>query len=104
MSIARASPVLEVAAATRLGAWQVDANAMLVRPLDTGRDERLLRRAPYTLNASVAYDAGAWRAGIEATHAGARADLDINTFQRTSNSRPTPWRAWWSRCGRATSC
>jgi vitamin B12 transporter len=74
---------LEVAAATRLGAWQVDANAMLVRPLDTGRDERLLRRAPYTLNASVAYDAGAWRAGIEATHAGARADLDVNTFQRT---------------------
>jgi vitamin B12 transporter len=73
---------VEVAAATRRGAWHFDANAMLVRPLDTGRNERLLRRAPYTINAGVAYDTGVWRAGFEATHAGERADLDINTFQR----------------------
>jgi vitamin B12 transporter len=73
----------ELAAGSRVGDWHFDANMMVVRPLDVGRGERLLRRAPYTLNASVAYDAGSWRAGVEATHAGPRADLDINTFQRT---------------------
>jgi vitamin B12 transporter len=62
--------------------WHLAANASIVRPIDLGSGERLLRRAPYTVNASIAYDAVDWRAGLELTHAGKRADLDINTFQR----------------------
>jgi vitamin B12 transporter len=63
-------------------AWQVGANLSVLRAIDEATDERLLRRAPYVLNASLAYDPGAWRAGLEVSHVGPRDDLDINTFQR----------------------
>ena len=38
----------------------------VVRAVDTATDERLLRRAPYVVNAGLAYDAERWRAGVRA--------------------------------------
>jgi vitamin B12 transporter len=72
----------ELTAATRWEAWHLGANLSVLRAIDEATDERLLRRAPYVLNASLAYDPGAWRAGLEVSHAGPRDDLDINTFER----------------------
>ena len=74
---------VEVDAGGRVGRWEWNGNVNVVRATDTDTDERLLRRAPYVINAGVAYDADRWRAGFQLTHVGPRDDLDINTFQRT---------------------
>lgn len=73
----------EVGGSGRLGAWEWSGNVNLVRAVDAGTDEPLLRRAPYVINAGLAYDAERWRAGVELSLVGPRDDLDINTFQRT---------------------
>ena len=79
---ARATGV-EVGAGGRAGRWDWSGNVSVVRAVNADTDERLLRRAPYVVNAGLAYDAERWRAGIELSHVGPRDDLDINTFQRT---------------------
>ena len=74
----------EIGASGRVaGHWNWNANVNVVRAVNTDTDEPLLRRAPYVVNAGLAYDAERWRAGIELSHVGPRDDLDINTFQRT---------------------
>jgi vitamin B12 transporter len=80
---------LEVAASGRVGRWDWNGNVNVVRAINAETDERLLRRAPYVLNAGLAYDAEQWRAGVELSHVGPRDDLDINTFQRTELSSYT---------------
>ena len=83
-NIARArSEGLELAAATVWRGVRLDANASLSRPVDADTGERLLRRAPYTLNAGAYRDFGAWTLGAEVGRVGARYDADINTFART---------------------
>lgn len=83
-NIARArSEGLELAAATVWRGVRLDANASLSRPVDADTGERLLRRAPYTLNAGAYRDFGAWTLGAEVGRVGARYDSDINTFART---------------------
>jgi len=72
----------EVGGGTRIGAWELGGNLTIQRAIDESTDQTLLRRAPYVLNASVAYDPGTWRAGLELSHVGPRDDSDINTFQR----------------------
>ena len=73
----------EVGAGGRAGPWEWNGNVNVVRAIDTATDERLLRRAPYVVNAGLAYDADKWRAGVQLSYVGPRDDLDINTFQRT---------------------
>ncbi|MGE5161931.1 MAG: TonB-dependent receptor domain-containing protein [Betaproteobacteria bacterium] len=79
---ARATGV-EAGASGRAGPWEWSGNLNVVRAVNADTDERLLRRAPYVVNAGLAYDAGRWRAGVELSYVGPRDDLDINTFQRT---------------------
>jgi vitamin B12 transporter len=79
---ARASGA-EVGATGRIGRWHWNGNINVVKAVDTDTDERLLRRAPYTINAGLAYEADRWRAGVELSHVGPRDDLDVNTFART---------------------
>ena len=74
---------VEVGASGRTGRWEWNGNVNVVRAIDADTDERLLRRAPYVLNAGLAYDAERWRAGVELSYVGPRDDLDLNTFQRT---------------------
>jgi vitamin B12 transporter len=74
---------VEVGASGRVGRWEWNGNVNAVRAINTDTDERLLRRAPYVINAGVAYDAERWRAGLQLSHVGPRDDLDINTFERT---------------------
>jgi vitamin B12 transporter len=79
---ARATGV-ELGASGRAGRWDWNGNVNVVRAVDAGTDEPLLRRAPYVINAGLGYDAERWRAGVELSHVGPRDDLDINTFGRT---------------------
>lgn len=79
---ARATGV-EIGASGRLARWELNGNVNVVRALDRETDARLLRRAPYVLNAGLAYHADRWRAGVEVSRVGPRDDLDINTFRRT---------------------
>ena len=79
---ARATGV-EAGASGRIGHWEWSGNLNVVRAVNVETDERLLRRAPYVVNAGLAYDADRWRAGFELSYVGPRDDLDINTFQRT---------------------
>ena len=74
---------VEVGAGGRAGRWDWNGNVNVVRAVNADTDERLLRRAPYVVNAGLAYDAERWRAGVELSYVGPRDDLDINTFQRT---------------------
>lgn len=83
----------ELSAGTRIGAWELGGNVSIQRAVDDGTDQVLLRRAPYTLNASAAYDPGVWRAGIEVSLVGPRDDSDINTFQRVELDAYTLLRA-----------
>jgi vitamin B12 transporter len=73
---------METGASGRVGPFQWNGNVNVVRAVDTRTGERLLRRAPYGLNAGLAYDAEHWRAGVEISHVGPRDDVDISTFQR----------------------
>jgi vitamin B12 transporter len=83
----------ELSGGTRIGAWELGGNLSIQRAVDDATDQVLLRRAPYTLNASVAYDPGVWRAGIEVSFVGPRDDSDINTFQRVELDAYTLLRA-----------
>jgi vitamin B12 transporter len=84
-NIARArSTGLELTAAGQVGDWALGANASWVRPINQDTDERLARRAPWSINASAIYEAGRWRAGGELSYVGPRWDADINTFARVS--------------------
>jgi vitamin B12 transporter len=74
---------LELGASGRLGSWEWSGNVNLVHAVNADTGERLLRRAPYVINAALAYAAERWRAGLEVSRVGPRDDLDINTFQRT---------------------
>ena len=58
------------------------ANGLLLRAIDDETGEKLLRRAPWIVNASVYVAPASWSAGFELTVVGPRDDLDINTFQR----------------------
>jgi vitamin B12 transporter len=73
----------EVSASGRIGRWEWDGNLNVVRAVNAETDAPLLRRAPYVVNAGLAYDADRWRAGFQVTYVGPRDDLDLNTFQRT---------------------
>ncbi|HJW52427.1 MAG TPA: TonB-dependent receptor [Burkholderiaceae bacterium] len=72
----------ELAGSWRHGIWSFAANGMLLRAVDEETGEKLLRRAPWIVNASVYVAPGSWSAGFELTAVGPRDDLDINTFQR----------------------
>ncbi|HTN50536.1 MAG TPA: TonB-dependent receptor, partial [Burkholderiaceae bacterium] len=72
----------EVGGTRRSGPWSIAANATVLRAIDEATGERLLRRAPWIVNASVYWTPGPWSAGFEVTAVGPRDDLDINTFQR----------------------
>jgi vitamin B12 transporter len=74
---------VEVGASGRLGRWEWSGNVNLVHAVNADTGERLLRRAPYVINAGLAYAAEGWRAGVEVSRVGPRDDLDINTFERT---------------------
>jgi len=67
----------------RGGPWQLSANGTLLRAIDEQTGERLLRRAPWLINAAATYDPGAWLAGMEVSVVGPRDDIDINDFERT---------------------
>jgi vitamin B12 transporter len=75
---------LELTAAGQVGLWALGANASWVRPINLDTDERLARRAPWSINGSAIYEAGRWRAGGELSYVGPRWDADINTFARVS--------------------
>jgi vitamin B12 transporter len=72
----------ELGGVWRSGAWQLYANGTLLRAVDESTGERLLRRAPWTVNAGATYDPGSWSAGAEVSVVGPRDDIDINSFQR----------------------
>ena len=72
----------ELGGSWRFGPWQLYANGTLLRAVDESSGERLLRRAPWTVNGGATYDPGTWSAGTEVSVVGPRDDLDINTFQR----------------------
>lgn len=74
---------IEFSGAGAFGAWRVGGNATLLRADDRATGQRLPRRAPYALNATVSYDAGWGSAGVEAGRVAYRPDFDINTFART---------------------
>jgi vitamin B12 transporter len=64
------------------GVWLLRVNGTVLRSVNDQTGERLLRRAPWILNASLGVDPGRWSAGVELSVVGPRDDLDINTFQR----------------------
>ena len=83
-NISRAvSDGFELAVATVLRQWRLEANAAVVRARDLETGQRLLRRAPYTLHLAATHDAGRLSSGFELSRVGARFDSDINTFART---------------------
>jgi len=73
---------LELGGTWRSGAWLLGANGTVLRAVNDQTGERLLRRAPWIVNASASLDPGAWSAGVEVSVVGPRDDLDINTFER----------------------
>jgi len=75
---------IEAACAGRLGDTEAKAALTLQDPRDSQTGQTLLRRARSFAHVGVARQFGAWRAGAEWQHSGARADVDINTFARTT--------------------
>lgn len=74
----------ELAYDGQFGDTNVKAALTLQNPRDSQTGQTLLRRAKSFYNINVARQFGAWRAGGEWQHSGARADVDINTFARTT--------------------
>lgn len=72
----------ELSASWRRDGWTVSGNGTLLRAIDESNDQRLLRRAPWVVNAALGYDTAQWSAGIELSFVGPRDDIDISTFQR----------------------
>ncbi len=57
----------ELGGGWRSGSWQLYANGTLLRAVDEATGERLLRRAPWTVNAGATYDSGdveRWRRSL----------------------------------------
>lgn len=75
---------IEMAYAGRFGNMDVKAALTSQNPRDSQTGQILLRRARSFANASAAQQFGAWRVGGEWQHSGVRADVDINTFARTT--------------------
>jgi vitamin B12 transporter len=68
----------------QFGASGVKAALTLQNPRDVQTGLALLRRARTYGNFGVTHKAGAWRVGGEVQYSGAREDIDINTFARTT--------------------
>ena len=87
-NIARAQATgVELAAGAIVGAWQAEGNLTYLEARDktagaAGFDQRLLRRAPWTVNLGLFHEQGRWRLGGEASWSDQRDDVDINTFAR----------------------
>lgn len=74
----------ELAYGGQFGDTAVRAALTQQNPRNAATGQLLLRRAKSFYNLNVARQFGAWHAGGEWQHSGARADVDINTFARTS--------------------
>lgn len=68
----------------QFGDTGVKAALTLQNPRDTQTGLTLLRRAKSFSNVGVTQKMGAWQVGGEWQHSGTRADVDINTFARTT--------------------
>lgn len=75
---------VEVAYAGQFGDTGMKAALTLQNPRDTATGQMLLRRAKSFANLGVTRQLGGWNVGGEWQHSGARADVDINTFARTT--------------------
>lgn len=73
---------LEISGERTWSGWEVHGNLTLQRPIDAATDQLLLRRATRNVNLGVTRSFGRWRLLAEVQSAGARQDLDINTFAR----------------------
>ena len=74
----------ELGGSWRSGPWLLAANGTVLRAENEQTGERLLRRAPWIVNASATLDPGRWSAGAEVSVVGPRDDLDINTLERVT--------------------
>ena len=75
---------VEVVYAGQYGDTGVKAALTLQNPRDSQTGLMLLRRAKSFAYIGVTRQFGAWRLGGEWQHSGTRADVDINTFSRTT--------------------
>jgi vitamin B12 transporter len=75
---------IEMAYAGQFGSAGVKAALTLQNPRDTRTGLALLRRAKSFANFSISQRVRAWKLGGEWQHSDARADIDINTFARTT--------------------
>ncbi|HUW25152.1 MAG TPA: TonB-dependent receptor [Gallionella sp.] len=75
---------LEAAYNGQYGDTGVKATLTLQNPRDSQTGQTLLRRAKSFSNVGVTQQFDAWRVGGEWQHSGARVDVDINTFARTT--------------------
>ncbi|HQR69005.1 MAG TPA: TonB-dependent receptor [Burkholderiaceae bacterium] len=79
----------ELGGSWRSGPWVLAGNGTVLRAVNDQTGERLLRRAPWIVNASANLAPETWSAGVEISVVGPRDDLDINTFQRVQLSSYT---------------
>jgi vitamin B12 transporter len=84
---------VEFTAGATAGPWRIDGNATWLDARDESTDQRLLRRAPWTVNFGLFHDQGRWRLGGEASWVDKRVDVDINTFARKDLAAYTLLRA-----------
>lgn len=75
---------VELVYAGKFGDTGVDLAVTRQNPRDRATGEVLLRRAKGYGNVGVTQQMGAWRVAAEAQYSGTRADIDINTFTRTT--------------------
>ncbi len=75
---------LELSYAGQFGDTGVKAALTSQNPRDTQTGLALLRRAKSFSNLGVTQQLGAWKVGGEWQYSGAREDIDINTFTRTT--------------------
>ena len=75
---------LELAYNGQFGDIGVRLAATQQNPRDTKTGQSLLRRAKFFSSAAVTQQLGALKVGGEWQHSGTRADIDINTFTRTT--------------------
>lgn len=68
----------------QFGATAVNAALTLQNPRDSQTGLTLLRRAKSFGNVSLSQQIGVWQVGGEWQYSGTRADIDINTFTRTT--------------------
>lgn len=74
----------ELAYVGKFGDAGINAALTLQDPRDDRTGVALLRRAKSYGNVGVTDQLGAWRVGSEMQYSGARADIDINTYNRTT--------------------